>query len=284
MQITINTPSGKQATYQYEQLAQMWKDGMLKAETLYWKEGMTEWRPLSDLFVGLAPPPPPQRSSIASRGKKISEIKSVSLSKSPRDIKDRGLNEKSGYSGKTFLSLGSIILFFFGSNLLLKIDSKLALIFLVLIPMSLILGHSARKDIKLKNLKGGWLTLITLIFTYLGLIGVVLGVVIASFGSFFGVNENRSAETWVNSTGEAYITSYFALVGDYPQKLSDLKSPPLGLEPFVKSESDLNDPWGKPYRYKYPGQYHQGSFDLWTVTPEGEVIGNWKTSKYQDAD
>ena len=34
MKITISTAQGTQTTYEYEQLAQMWKDGMLKAETL----------------------------------------------------------------------------------------------------------------------------------------------------------------------------------------------------------------------------------------------------------
>jgi hypothetical protein len=75
MKITISTAQGTQTTYEYEQLAQMWKDGMLKAETLYWKEGMTDWKPLGELFAGLAPPPLP--SGNPSPGRKISQMKRV---------------------------------------------------------------------------------------------------------------------------------------------------------------------------------------------------------------
>ena len=50
MKIIIVTEGGTQSTYEYDRLAEMWKDGLLKAETLYWKEGMTDWRPLRELF------------------------------------------------------------------------------------------------------------------------------------------------------------------------------------------------------------------------------------------
>jgi hypothetical protein len=59
MKIIIVTEGGGQSTYEYERLAEMWKDGLLKAETLYWKEGMIDWRPLRELFEGISPPPVP---------------------------------------------------------------------------------------------------------------------------------------------------------------------------------------------------------------------------------
>ena len=62
---------------------------------------------------------------------------------------------------------------------------------------------------------------------------------------FLAVEKSRLLRP-VNSTGEAYVTSYFALVGEYPKTINDLKTPPNGIPPFVKRASDLEDPWGKP--------------------------------------
>ena len=97
----------------------------------------------------------------------------------------------------------------------------------------------------------------------------------SNLGEIFGGGQEKAAKTWVNSTGEAYVTSYFAMVGEYPKSLNDLRTPPNGVPPFVKRASDLNDPWGKPYVYQYPGTRNPGSFDLSTTTPAGQVIGNW---------
>ena len=117
------------------------------------------------------------------------------------------------------------------------------------------------------------------ILIVLALIGIVAGLAMSNLGEIFGGGKVKAAQTWVNSTGEAYITSYFALVGEYPKSLNDLKNPPAGTVPFVKRSSDLQDPWGKEYIYQYPGTYNTGSFDISTTAPDGTVIGNWDTGK-----
>ena len=71
------------------------------------------------------------------------------------------------------------------------------------------------------------------ILIVLALIGIVAGLAMSNLGGIFGSGKVQAAQTWVNSTGEAYINSYFALVGDYPKSLSDLRTPPNGLPPFV---------------------------------------------------
>lgn len=49
--------------------------------------------------------------------------------------------------------------------------------------------------------------------------------------------------------------------------------------PYLKVKGTLNDPWGNPYQYRYPGQH--GEFDLFSAGPKGaaggsdEIIGNW---------
>jgi general secretion pathway protein G len=123
-----------------------------------------------------------------------------------------------------------------------------------------------------KNVRG--FTLVEILIV-LALIGIVAGLAMSNLGGIFGQGKVKAAQTWVNSTGEAYVNSYFALVGNYPKSLADLKSPPDGIPAFVKRAADLQDPWGNDYLYQYPGTRNSGSFDLSTTTPEGQVIGNW---------
>jgi general secretion pathway protein G len=127
---------------------------------------------------------------------------------------------------------------------------------------------------KLKKNKG--FTLVEILIV-LALIGIIAGLSMSNIGSIFGGSKVKAAQQWVNSTGEAYVTSYLTLVGEYPKSLSDLQAPPSGIPPFVKRASDINDPWKKPYQYRYPGTNNPSSFDLFTTAPDGKVIGNWDT-------
>ncbi|HAU58855.1 MAG TPA: hypothetical protein DHU78_09385 [Opitutae bacterium] len=127
----------------------------------------------------------------------------------------------------------------------------------------------------LKRRKKGF-TLIEILIV-LALIGVIATLTMSNIGGIFGGSQVKAAQQWVNSTGEAYVTSYLTLVGEYPSSLSDLQNPPDGIPPFVKRASDLNDPWKKPYQYQYPGTNNPSSFDLFTSAPDGKIIGNWDT-------
>ena len=135
---------------------------------------------------------------------------------------------------------------------------------------------SPHNSLRLKKQKG--FTLVEILIV-LALIGIVAGLAMSNLGEIFGGGKVKAAQTWVNSTGEAYVTSYFALVGEYPKSLADLKSPPPGTPPFVKRASDLQDPWGKEYVYQYPGTQNPGSFDISTTAPDGTIIGNWDTGQ-----
>ena len=113
------------------------------------------------------------------------------------------------------------------------------------------------------------------ILIVLALIGIVAGLAMSNLGEIFGGGKVTAAKTWVRSTGEAYVNSYLALVGEYPKQITDLINPPNNLPSFVKRASDLNDPWGKQYVYNYPGINNPKSFDLSTTDPDGNPIGNW---------
>jgi general secretion pathway protein G len=135
---------------------------------------------------------------------------------------------------------------------------------------------SPHNSLRLRKQKG--FTLVEILIV-LALIGIVAGLAMSNLGEIFGGGKVKAAQTWVNSTGEAYVTSYFALVGEYPKSLADLKTPPPGTPPFVKRASDLQDPWGKEYVYQYPGTQNPGSFDISTTAPDGTIIGNWDTGQ-----
>jgi general secretion pathway protein G len=137
---------------------------------------------------------------------------------------------------------------------------------------------SARSERKFspQRLKRGF-TLVEILIV-LALIGIVAGLAMSNLGEIFGGGKVKAAQTWVNSTGEAYVNSYLAMVGDYPKSLSDLQNPPNGVPPFVKRASDLQDPWGKNYTYQCPGIRNTGSFDLSTTAPDGTVLGNWDSA------
>lgn len=54
--------------------------------------------------------------------------------------------------------------------------------------------------------------------------------------------------------------------GSYPERLEHLLEAPPGAPnwkgPYVKTSS-LTDPWGEPYRYRYPGEYWD--YDLYSL-------------------
>ena len=134
-----------------------------------------------------------------------------------------------------------------------------------------------RRNKSSRDLRTKGFTLVEILIV-LALIGIVAGLAMSNLGEIFGGGKVKAAQTWVNSTGEAYVNSYLAMVGDYPKSLSDLQSPPNGVPPFVKRASDLKDPWGKDYVYQYPGSRNTGSFDLSTTAPDGTVLGNWDSA------
>jgi Type II secretion system (T2SS), protein G len=70
------------------------------------------------------------------------------------------------------------------------------------------------------------------------------------------------------------VRSYQLKYDAFPTRLEELVHPPDG-SPFVEP-GVLLDPWGRPYQYDPAGPRHNGRQpDIWTVTPKGEVIGNW---------
>lgn len=49
-------------------------------------------------------------------------------------------------------------------------------------------------------------------------------------------------------------------------------------------QETMKDPWGQPYKYRYPSQKSKKAYDIWSVGKDGvdgneDDIGNWKPSE-----
>ncbi len=56
--IYLLEPGGQQTLYSDEQARELWSQGRVSPQALYWKEGMAEWRPASEFFgAGQGMPP-----------------------------------------------------------------------------------------------------------------------------------------------------------------------------------------------------------------------------------
>ncbi len=84
---------------------------------------------------------------------------------------------------------------------------------------------------------------------------------------------------------EVALDLFLVDIGRYPtsaEGLAALLRQPDGLEgwrgPYVRSLA--NDPWGRPYRYRCPGLHNEGTYDVWSVGPDGQEgsaddVTNW---------
>jgi general secretion pathway protein G len=84
---------------------------------------------------------------------------------------------------------------------------------------------------------------------------------------------------------ELALETYGADNGDPPtteQGLDALRTKPTAQPvpnnwqgPYLRrSSTGLNDPWGNPYHYEFPGSYNQDSFDLASTGKDGQPGGD----------
>lgn len=102
---------------------------------------------------------------------------------------------------------------------------------------------------------------------------------------FIGVQEDakvRMAKSAVGRTGPIakQLDIYRLHIGKYPEGEEGLKKlieKPDDEElakkwkgPYLESEGSLKDPWDHEYRYRFPGERSEDTYDLWSVGPDGE--------------
>jgi general secretion pathway protein G len=126
--------------------------------------------------------------------------------------------------------------------------------------------------------RSGGFTLIEVLLVLVILV-VLFSLAVVSYGPIRKKMQKDSAKTQVGLLNTA-VRTYEASVGDLPPNLDALRAAPADVPagkwagPYLDRAIPM-DPWNKPYNFQAPGQHNTDAFDVWTVAPDGEQIGNW---------
>ena len=108
------------------------------------------------------------------------------------------------------------------------------------------------------------------------IIGLLAGLVAPRYFDQVGKSNTKIANAQINSLEKA-LDQYRLDIGAYPtteQGLPALFVKPNAVEkwqgPYLKKPAPP-DPWGRPYRYKSPGDH--GDYDLASLGADGQVGG-----------
>lgn len=108
------------------------------------------------------------------------------------------------------------------------------------------------------------------------IIGLLASIAAPKLFSQIGKSETKTARAQIEALGLG-LDQYRIDVGQYPTTEQGLialnKNPgnvPKWAGPYLK-KSVPNDPWGKPYLYKSPGEH--GDYDLSTLGKDGQLGG-----------
>lgn len=132
-------------------------------------------------------------------------------------------------------------------------------------------------------------TLLEILVT-LAIIGLLAGLAISNSDKIFGQSQEAVARVFVRDALKTSLVRYRIDLGDYPttsEGIAALIVAPAGKAerwrgPYIDVAGGKvpTDPWGEPYRYRYPGTKNKGGFDLYSVGPDKndgseDDIGNW---------
>lgn len=109
------------------------------------------------------------------------------------------------------------------------------------------------------------------------IIGLLAGYVGPKYFAQIGKSEVKTARAQLDSLSKA-LDQYRLDNGHYPSNengLAALNTAPADEEkwkgPYLQKKAP-NDPWGKAYQYKFPGDH--GEYDLWSFGNDGTSGGN----------
>ncbi len=142
-------------------------------------------------------------------------------------------------------------------------------------------------NFKIKNAQAG-LTLLELLVVLAILASLAL-IVAPRVLKYVGKAKADTAAIQIENITSA-LELYFLETGSYPSSqigLLGLVEQPAGITnwdgPYLKKATGINDPWGRQYQYRLPGEY--GEYDLFTLgadnaqggSGDARDIGNWET-------
>ena len=109
------------------------------------------------------------------------------------------------------------------------------------------------------------------------IIGLLAGLVGPKFFAQIGKSEVKTAKAQINSLSKA-LDQFRLDTGHYPtteEGLAALTTHPANEAkwdgPYLEKKVP-NDPWGKPYLYKSPGEH--GDYDLLSLGKDGQPGGS----------
>lgn len=136
-----------------------------------------------------------------------------------------------------------------------------------------------------RNKKAGF-TLVEMLLV-IGLIVLLAGLVIVNVDNIFGDQQAKMTHFKVNEAFKTPLFKYRMDMGSYPttdQGLKALLQKPSNDSgkwrgPYVDKSEDIVDPWGNELKYRYPSTNNPGSYDLYSLGPDGSESGddirNW---------
>lgn len=111
----------------------------------------------------------------------------------------------------------------------------------------------------------------------LGILTLLIGIATPQVIKFLAGAKTDTARLDVDRLS-GVLDLYRLEVGDYPGDdagIEALVERPPGAErwngPYVKKADSVIDPWGRPYRYRYPGEH--GVFDLYSLGRDNQEGG-----------
>src|SRR6202034_4083111 len=118
--------------------------------------------------------------------------------------------------------------------------------------------------------RGFTLVEILVVITIIGLIMALVGPRVLNY---LGEAKLKAAKIQIESFSST-LDLYYLDTGRYPstsEGLTALVQRPAGVDgwngPYLKGEFVPNDPWGRPYVYRMPGEH--GTYDLLSYGPGG---------------
>ena len=120
----------------------------------------------------------------------------------------------------------------------------------------------------------------------LGIIVLLAAMVAPQVIRYLGSARSQTASVQIKNL-ESALELYYLDTGKYPSEGEGLKAlvaAPEGLEawhgPYIKNDAGINDPWGRAYVYKQPGEH--GNFDLSSLGRDGVAGGDGEDKDLQN--
>lgn len=112
----------------------------------------------------------------------------------------------------------------------------------------------------------------------LAIMGLIIAIAAPRVIGYFEASKAKTAKIEISNISAA-LDMYYLANGSYPTEAQGLKAlveRPDGVEtwdgPYLNRTGEVNDPWGKAYLYKQPGQH--GKFDVMSLGADGKEGGD----------